>query len=155
MVSISTGVRKGELLRLEWKDVDFERSRLTVLEAKNGESRAVHLPPSAVQALRSLKAASVVSARHVFLLPSGRPLAAGMLNKLWRAARAAAGLKNFRWHDLRHTAASYLAQNGATLHEVGSVLGHKSVGVTMKYAHLVQGAAVTGHDKLDQKLRGR
>jgi integrase len=74
------------------------------------------------------------------------------LDHQWRKVRAAAALDNFRWHDLRHTAASYLAQSGASLLEVGNVLGHRSAGVTMRYAHLVAGQALPAHAGLNQKL---
>jgi integrase len=154
MVSIGTGVRRGELLRLTWRDVDLERSTLRVLESKNGERRTVYLPPTTAQTLKDLKAGPVVSATHVFVRADGKPLTWDRLDKSWRAVRDAVGLVDFRWHDLRHSCASYLAQNGASLLQIGTVLGHKSAGVTMKYAHLVAGAAVTGHDKLDEKLRG-
>jgi site-specific recombinase XerD len=67
--------------------------------------------------------------------------------------RAAAGLVDFRWHDLRHSCASFLAQNGASLVEIGSVLGHSSPSVTAKYAHMVAGRPITGADKLAAKLQ--
>jgi site-specific recombinase XerD len=69
--------------------------------------------------------------------------------------RPAAGLKDFRWHDLRHSCASFLAASGASLVEIGSVLGHRSPSVTARYAHLVAGKPVTGHAKLDEKLAER
>ena len=152
VVAIATGVRKGELLRLRWSDVDFERQCVSVLITKNGQPRSVHLPASAVAALQGLKAAPVVSPAHVFLSASGKPMTWQALDKLWRGARTAAGLKDFRWHDLRHSCASYLAQAGASLLEIGGVLGHRSAAVTLKYAHLQQGAAVTGHTALDARL---
>jgi site-specific recombinase XerD len=62
-------------------------------------------------------------------------------------------LRDFRWHDLRHSCASFLAQQGATLLEIASVLGHRSTVVTRRYAHLVQGAPVTGHAALNEKLQ--
>jgi integrase len=64
----------------------------------------------------------------------------------------AAGLKNFCWHDLRHTCASILAQNHATLHEIAEVLGHKALVTTSRYAHLTEGAALPAHTALDAKL---
>lgn len=152
-VALATGVRKSELLRLTWADVDLDKQRVTVLESKNGETRAVYLPQAATEALRALKRAPVVG-KHVFTLESGDPLDRNNLENRWRAVRKEAKLRDFRWHDLRHSCASWLAQQGASLLEIGSVLGHKSPVVTKRYAHLVQGEPVTGHDKLDEKLRG-
>jgi integrase len=153
-VALACGCRAGEMMRLEWKDIDFARSTVTFLETKNGSARAVHLPAIAAEALKALKAGPVVSARHVFVNAYGKPLTTQGLDRQWRLVRTAAKLKNFRWHDLRHSCASYLVQNGASLVEAGHVLGHKSTQVTAKYAHLIEGRAVTGHAALDSKLRG-
>ena len=154
LVSLATGVRQGELLRLKWGDVDLSKQRLTVHLAKNKERRSVHLPNSAVEALKALKRATIVGA-HIFTLDTGEPLEKHSLEYRWKAVRKAADLDDFRWHDLRHSCASFLAQNGASLLEIGSVLGHKSANITKRYAHLVQGAPVTGHTKLDEKLKGK
>jgi integrase len=153
LVSIACGVRQSELLRLQWADVDFDRQRLRVMLSKNDEARSVHLPSSAALALKALKRAAVVG-QHVFLADNGQPIKKSTLEFRWRAVRDAAKLRDFRWHDLRHSCASLLAQQGANLLEIGQVLGHKSASVTRRYSHLVEGAPVTGHAKLDEKLRG-
>jgi integrase len=153
VVALGTGVRLGELLRLTWSDVDFERARIRVLLTKTNTARAVHLPATAVAALKALRKADVVSATHVFLTPAGKPYTKDLVHGPWYAMRDAAGLEDFRWHDLRHSCASFLAMKGATLLEIGSVLGHKSPSMTMRYSHLVEGAPVTGHTELDEKLR--
>jgi integrase len=152
-VALATGVRQGEMLRLTWADVDFTRSTIRLLLTKNGTARSVHMPVIAAEALKAVKAGTVVGAR-VFLYTDGTPLDQDRLNREWRRVRAAAGLTDFRWHDFRHSCASFLAQNGATLLEIGSVLGHKRAQTTLKYAHLAEGKAVTGHAALDAKLRG-
>jgi integrase len=153
LLSLATGVRQGELFRLKWSDVDFARSRVSILETKNDEPRAVHLPAVASEALKVLKRSPVVGQHSVFLDANGVPLDKGRLAARWKPIRTAAGLANFRWHDLRHSCASFLAQHGSTLLEIGSVLGHKSPSSTARYAHMVQGAPVTGHAALDTKLR--
>ncbi len=152
--AIAVGCRAGEMMRLEWKDIDFTRSTVTFLETKNGAARSVYLPPIAATALQQLKAGDVVNARYPFTNRYGKPLTTQGLDRQWRLVRRAARLENFRWHDLRHSAASYLAQAGASLHEIGSVLGHSTPAITAKYSHLVAGKAVTGHAALDEKLRG-
>jgi integrase len=112
-----------------------------------------------------LKDGKIVNLKgRVFLDDEGEPLTGQDLDRRWRAVRAAAGLKStkdktadgtgFRWHDFRHSCASFLAQNGSSLIEIGSVLGHKSPSVTAKYAHLTVGKAVTGHEALNSKLEG-
>jgi integrase len=155
VVSLATGIRQSELLRLTWADADLERQTLRVRLSKNDEARAVYLPGAAVAVLRDLKRGPVVSPTHVFLTPQGRPLQKGALEYRWWNIRPQARLKDFRWHDLRHSCASFLAASGASLLEIGSVLGHKSPSVTARYAHLVAGKPVTGHSKLDEKLAGK
>lgn len=152
LVSLGCGIRQSELIRLRWPDVSLDKLRLRVLLSKNNESRGVYLPASAAAALRELKKAPVVGA-HVFVDAEGQPITKTWIEYRWRGVRDAAGLKDFRWHDLRHSCASFLAQQGANLLEIGSVLGHKSPSVTKRYSHLIEGAPVTGHTKLDEKLR--
>jgi len=153
MVSVGSGVRMGELRRLRWSDVDLDGQRLRVLITKNNEARSVYLPPAVVEALRALKRLPVLG-QVVVADEKGQPVSKEWIEYRWHLIRQAAGLHDFRWHDLRHSCASFLAQNGATLLEIGNVLGHKSPSVTMRYSHLVQGAPVTGHAALDGKLRG-
>lgn len=152
VLSLATGLRQGELLRLTWRDVDLDGQRIRIMRTKTDMPRAVFLPAAAVSALRALKRGDVVSATTIFLHESGEPLNKGTLRVRWLEIRDAAKLRNFRWHDLRHSCASFLAQQGATLLEIASVLGHRSTTVTRRYAHLVAGAPVTGHDALDRKL---
>jgi integrase len=165
-VALATGARQGEMLRLTWGDVDFERSTIRLLLTKARVPRSVHLPAIAAEALKAVKADDAADDARVFLYSDGTPLDQDRLNREWRRVRTAAGLDHtctdqcepecqahFRWHDFRHSCASFLAQNGATLLEIGSILGHKRAQTTLKYAHLVAGKVVTGHAALDQKLR--
>lgn len=152
LVSLATGVRQGELLRLEWKDLDFSKQTLTVLISKNTKRRLVHLPEPAIAALKKLRRDGVVGPKLVFVRPNGEPADKSFLTFHWNEVRKAANLSDFRWHDLRHSCASFLAQNGASLPEIGSVLGHSSPSITAKYSHLVAGRPVTGADKLAEKL---
>jgi integrase len=147
-------MRQGELLKLTWKDVDLDRKTAALMDTKNGESRSVPLTDKAAAALKELKEAKVVEL-SVFLNLDGTPLQRRWLSRRWERILTAAEVTDFHWHDLRHTCASILAQNGATLQEVQVLLGHKSMRMTEKYAHLVQGRVVTGHDKLDEMLNGK
>jgi integrase len=153
MVSIGCGVRQGELLRLKWADVDLVKGALTVHLSKSGKRRHVHIPANAVEALRKLRKLKMVSPVDVFLNTDGKPLKKSLLETRWRKMRTAAKLADFRWHDLRHSTASLLAQNGATLLEIGSVLGHSTPSMTLRYAHLVPAAPVKGADKINELLK--
>ncbi len=155
LLSVATGIRQGELLGLHWKDIDLDGGKLTLLKTKYKTPRTVHVPATAIAALRALKKAKVVSTTHVFLVGAGIPLKVSTLEQRWRKIRDAAGLVDFHWHDLRHSCASFLARRGASLLEIGSVLGHKSPSMTYRYSHLVQDQAVKGHAELDALLSGK
>jgi integrase len=154
IVSLATGVRQGELLRLNWADVDLEKQTAKIELTKNEDPRAVYLPATAVAALKALSGEKVRAIGPVFIGDDGERLTKDRLNYLWKGARSKAELDDFHWHDLRHSCASYLAQHGATLMQIGHVLGHKSPSMTARYSHLVQGAALPAHAELDKKLRG-
>jgi integrase len=154
VVSIATGLRQGEMLRLDWSDVDLTGQTLRIRESKNDEPRTVHLPESACAALSELKHAKLRAIGPVFILLDGVRLKKSTLEARWKLTRDAAQLSNFHWHDLRHSCASILAQNGANLMQIGAQLGHRSPSVTQRYSHLVQGAPIPAHSALDTKLRG-
>jgi integrase len=162
LLSVGTGIRQGELLGLHWPQVDLDKAQVMLLKTKNQTPRTVHLPASVVAALKALKGTDdkVVSIKAatgpVFLIDGTKiPLKVSTLQKRWRAIFKTAGLVGWHWHDLRHSCASFLAREGATLLEIGSVLGHKSPAMTMRYSHLVQGKPVRGHTELDALLSGK
>ena len=144
-VAIHTGMRRGELLRLRWPDVDFVSGTIHVLIAKSGEGRQIPLSPTAHRTLAALRdeRRARLSARVVRHTDADRPVFAapegGFLMNLardWYPALTRAGLEGFRFHDLRHTFASRLVQRGVSLYEVGTLLGHKTPAMTLRYAHL-------------------
>jgi integrase len=151
VTSLATGLRQGELLRLEWKDVDFDKQTVVVLISKNKKRRLVHLPTPAIESLKKLRH-DRIGRQLIFVRPDGEPVDSSFLYYHWDVLRTQVGLIDFRWHDLRHSTASYLAQNGATLLEISGVLGHSSPAMTQRYAHLVAGAPITGSEALAKKL---
>jgi integrase len=134
VLAISTGARKAELLGLQWKDVDMKRGCVTVHETKNGERRSLFLSGLALQLLntyakyRAKRSGYVFSSRN-----ANQPMT---IDLQWKRATARAGLSDFRFHDLRHTCASYLAMNEASIAEIAEVLGHKTLSMVKRYAHL-------------------
>lgn len=140
----------GELLRLRWSDVDVSRRALRILETKNGESRSIPLPQPAVEALRQLP-------RHLgsdllFATPEGP---ATFPRKAWEKALKDSGVTDFRFHDLRHSCASYLAMAGATIREIEEILGHKSLQMTVRYSHLSDQHLVGVADRMAEKFLGQ
>jgi len=147
VLALSTGARQGELLRLRWSDVDFTRRLIRILETKNGEPRSVPLPAPAVETLRKLP-------RHLgtdllFANPDGQ---ATFPRKVWEKALQDSGVEDFRFHDLRHSCASYLAMAGATIREIQEILGHKSIQMTMRYSHLSEQHLGAVADRMAEKF---
>jgi integrase len=134
VLALTTGMRRGEILGLRWSDVNLADASLRLDTTKNGERRIVPLVGHALEVIRALRATAPQDAEFVFAgVKSGRPRD---IATPWSTAVRRAGLVDFRFHDLRHTTASYLAMRGASLLEVGAVLGHKSAQMTKRYAHL-------------------
>lgn len=134
LLALCTGARKGELLGLRWSDIDFERRRATLQETKNGERRALPLPEPAMSALRDLARVRRIDTDLVF--PGRDPDKPLDIKRPWERIITAAEIRDFRIHDLRHTAASYLAMSGASLVEIAAILGHKTLAMVQRYSHL-------------------
>ncbi|MFI4907614.1 MAG: tyrosine-type recombinase/integrase [Steroidobacterales bacterium] len=137
LLAITTGARKGELIRLKWSDVDLKKGRALVRETKNDEQRTLPLAGKALDALRELRLQNSARSEHVFPQPSGLPGPYEHFDAHWYAAIEAAGISDFHFHDLRHTTASMLAAQGASLLEIADVLGHKTLAMVKRYSHLV------------------
>lgn len=136
VVAISTGARKNELLTLRHNDVDLTRGVVVAYQTKNGDPRPLFLTGAALAVVKRRHEAR--RPRDVYLFGSRngqRPL---YIDLRWNRARAMAGLKDFRFHDLRHTTASYMAMNGASTKDIAEVLGHKTLNMVQRYAHLCQ-----------------
>lgn len=132
LLALTTGARRGELAALRWCDIDLERAEATVHRSKNGDKKVLPLVPAVVDELVKHQGAPT---RLVF--PSQRrPDKAYNFGPAWEIALKAAGVRSFRFHDLRHSCASYLAQAGAPLLQIAEVLGHRQLSVTRRYSHL-------------------
>jgi integrase len=132
VLAISTGCRRNEMLTLEWDQVDLEQGVLRLVSTKNKERRPVPVTGLALRLLREHAACSTSR----WLFPGRDGQHALDIEKTWKKVRDQAGLVDFRFHDLRHTCASYLALNGATLREIAEILGHSRLQHTLRYAHL-------------------
>ncbi len=135
VLALSTGARRGELLSLTWKDVDLARRTLVLRETKNGERRSLPLQGHAFVLVQDMAKLRRIDTDLLFpgTKDPKRPLAIG---NIFNAAVTRAGIEDFHFHDLRHSAASYLAMNGATIPEIAGVLGHKTLQMVKRYAHL-------------------
>jgi len=135
VLALSTGARQGELLNLRWKDVDLNRGLIVLEDTKNNDRRGIPLQGHALELIKQM--GKVRRLDTDLLFPSrktpSKPLS---VQHVWEQAVRKSEIENFRFHDLRHSAASYLAMNGASLAEIADVLGHKTLQMVKRYAHL-------------------
>ena len=136
-LALHTGLRRGELFGLRWRDVDLVAARLTVRgeEAKSGLTRHVPLNATALDALTTWQKASS-SEPEAFVFPGDEGAALTDVKRAWGQLVKAAKISDFRFHDLRHTFASKLVMAGVDLYVVQGLLGHADPKMTMRYAHL-------------------
>lgn len=146
LMALHTGCRRGELQGLRWGDVDLEAGLITLARTKNGDARKVPMTKALMAALKPH-----VGASSALVFASKRvPAAAYNFEAQWKAALRAAGIRGFVFHGLRHSAASHLVMGGASLHEVGQVLGHRTASMSARYSHL----ATEHKAKLVQRVLG-
>ena len=152
VLALSTGMRQGEIMGLTWEDVDLHQGRATLHETKNGERRVV---PLSGKALELLKAHAKVRRLDTNLLfPGKNPQKPIDLRAPWEAALKKAGIEDFRFHDLRHSAASYLAMNGASMAEIAEVLGHKTLQMVKRYSHLSEAHTAGVVARMNERIFG-
>jgi integrase len=132
----ATGARRGEAMGARWQHIDLDRRLWTVPLSKSGRRRHIPLSDAACAILLRVRAAAPVASAWVF--PGDDPAKRiGCIRKAWTRIKRGAGLPaDLRIHDLRHAFASTLVGKGRSLHEVGQLLGHSQVSMTMRYAHL-------------------
>ncbi|MGD0656653.1 MAG: site-specific integrase [Syntrophorhabdales bacterium] len=144
-ILIHSGMRRGELLKLRWKDVDF-RGRMIYLEAtKNGERRVLPMNDTVVRAFKSLPVH--LHEERIFTGISGDAVSMAFKRALKRA-----GIEDVRLHDTRHTTASHLVMGGTSLRAVQTLLGHKDIRMTLRYSHLSPEHLKEAVDTLDKTL---
>ena len=129
---ILTGARKGEVLKAKHEDFNLNQLTFTIPISKNGKKRVLPLTPQLLELYNSIPK---TNSEYLFASPAtGKPYVT--IYQSWNSARIKAGLKDVRIHDLRHSYASALVNNGRSLYEVQTLLGHSTSKMTQRYAHL-------------------
>ena len=137
MISLNTGARKKEVWELNWNQVDLKNGVVTFNQTKNDEIRSVPLLGNVLDLLLDRNKVRRIDTSMVF--PSkADPKNGILLERPWRTALKNAGIEDFRWHDLRHSAASYLAMSGVPMRSIAEILGHKTLQMVKRYSHLSQ-----------------
>jgi len=141
--ALSTGARKNEILSLTLADIDLKRGQATLRDTKNGDTRSVPLAShlvglleDQVERIEAEYAKLDKPPKTLWLFPGKDGTKPVDIRTAWENARNKAGLDDFRFHDLRHSTASYLAMKGASLVEIADVLGHRTLQMVRRYAHL-------------------
>ena len=150
VLALSTGARKMEIMGLRWKDIDLDAGVIRLTKTKNKECRVLPLRWHAWDLTKELSKVRRLDTDLLF--PGNNPQSPMEINKHWYEALSQAEIDNFRFHDLRHTAASYLAMNGATLAEIADVLGHKTLQMVKRYAHLSEPHTASVVAKMNEKI---
>ena len=139
VLALSTGARLDEIMSLRWPQIDLNRCVATLTDTKNGEIRVLPLAGHALELVR--ERAKVRRLDTDLLFPARKKQDDGSIKPVdlrtpFETALKRAAITDFHWHDLRHSAASYLAMNGASLAEIAEVLGHKTLAMVKRYSHL-------------------
>lgn len=153
VLAISTGMRRSEIMNLKWSDVDLSRGRIILHETKNGERRPVSLTGQALKTISDLDKVRRIDSQLIF--PGVKRVKNPIVLRFhWELALKRAKIEDFRFHDLRHSCASYLAMNGASLSEISEVLGHKTLQMVKRYAHLSEMHTTGVVERMNQKIFG-
>jgi integrase len=152
-VAVNAGMRQGEFAALLWCDIDFENGFASVNDPKNGEPRKVPLNGDALDAL--VRWRQGVKSGPVLRDADGQPLPKRTLQWQFKKALHEAGITGFRFHDLRHTCASWMAMAGEDVRKIMEVLGHKDIRMTMRYMHLSPREGKAAVSRLQQFIRTR
>jgi integrase len=133
IVALHTGMRKGEILNLEWTDIDFDQRLILVKNTKSDRKRYIPMNDVVFETLKALPVDP--ESKYVFVNPKTGDVY-GDIKKSWATTMRRAKIEKFRFHDLRHTFASRLVQAGIPIIVVMELLGHRDLTTTMRYAHL-------------------
>lgn len=126
MIALNTGMRRGEILGLKWRDVDIKRNVLYLRNTKNGDKREVPVNEQVKTALISTRRNP--KSEYIFSKKDGSAI--GDIKKSFLTALRKSGIKDFHFHDLRHTFASQLVMSGIDLNTVQELLEHKTIQMT-------------------------
>ncbi|MGA2463706.1 MAG: site-specific integrase [Thermodesulfobacteriota bacterium] len=156
---LHTGMRKGEILGLTWDRVDFNNGFILLDRTKNGERREIPIDGTLRETLLGLfhgtkERPRRIDVNHVFYDPATEKSCRGIERSFPQACRRAK-ITDFHFHDLRHTFASHLIMSGQDITTVKELLGHKTLTMTLRYAHLAPSHKVKAVEVLDSVLTGK
>jgi integrase len=152
LLALSTGMRKGELLNLQFKDICWERKSITLHKTKNGKIRHIPLTEKAYSALLDYAKTETIVDPSFHLFPSLNPNKYMDIRTAWYFSLKKAGIKNLTFHDLRHSCGSFLAMSGASARDICEILGHSDIRMTQRYTHLSQPHLAEALERASEKF---
>ena len=156
MLSLCTGMRRSEIKYLTWEDVDLQNATIILKTTKNNDPRRVPITEPALSLFKEYAKVRRIGCQWCF--PShytAKTVAPFHLDHQWKDLKEELGLENFRFHDLRHSCASFLAQNGAPALLIAEILGHRTLEMAKRYTHLMESpAAREALEKMNRKMHG-
>lgn len=155
VLTLSTGMRRSEVWRLTWDQVDLAKGVIILSHTKNKDHRRVAVKGLALELLKTHAKIRRIDTNLVFpgdhTARTGKPF---HLDSFWGKAVQAAKLDDFRFHDLRHSTASYLAMGGATMLEIAEVLGHRTLQMVKRYSHMADTHTAGVVERMNQRIFG-
>jgi integrase len=151
ITALNTGMRKSEILNLKWDQIDFRHGFIFLEVTKNGERREIPMNQMLQETLKKIQRR--LDKPYVFTDEGGKPFKD--VKRSFTAALRKVGIRDFRFHDLRHTFASHLVMSGIDLTTVKELLGHKTLAMTLRYAHLAPGHKTKAVSVLEEILGHR
>ena len=136
VLAFGTGARRLEIWSLRWENVDLEEGYLTFQETKNGDIRSVPIIGQALDLLKEYHRKHHLLHISLFFPSTTNPQKPLEFRKRWESLLRQAKITDFRYHDLRHSAASYMVRSGMDLRVVAEILGHRTLQMRMRYSHL-------------------
>jgi integrase len=134
MIALTTGMRRGEITGLTWACIDLDRGLINLKDTKSGKPRTISLVGTPLQILQERFRNKKIHALYVF--PAKKCFGQIAIRKAWDEALKRAGIENLRFHDLRHTFATYAAEAGASNIELATAMGHQTLQMLQRYTHM-------------------
>ena len=154
VTALNTGMRKGEILNLKWDQVDLKHGFILLDKTKNGDRREIPINKTLEALFLDKNLIRRIDIPHVFYDSiTGKPYK--NVKRSFYTACKRVGIRDFHFHDLRHTFASHLVMSAVDITTVSRLLGHKSLSMTLRYSHLAPSHMVRAVDVLDTVLNGK
>ncbi len=150
-LALNTGMRKGEIFNLNWGDIDFTNRIIYLRETKSGEGREVPMNDEVCRVLKGIRRNP--RSEYIFCYADGQRMM-DIRRSFWTALRKS-DIKNFHFHDLRHTFASQMVMSGVDLNTVRELMGHQTIEMTLRYAHLSPGHKRRAVDILGNSINAK